>query len=406
MPRLLLVEQYFYPDGWGGAEIPRDIAVGLRQAGYAVDVLCSRDQYAPLPPGSESPDPRASGVRILRAPRIFPGPIHRLKLLRILWFCIYALPRLLVHRGVDLYVTQTNPLLIVPTVALAAALRRRPFMIIAQDLYPEALFAAGVASPDSFSAWLLGRLFSWAYRRASAVVALGSFMHRRIAAKGVSSARIHTISNWATGDLHAISTRDNPLRSEWGIGARFVVLYSGNLGVGHEFETLIRGVQQAVDAGADPILVIIGGGVRLPEVRAFCERLGIAGRVIFKGFVPAHMLPWTLGLADLAAVTLREGFEGVVVPSKLFGYMARAVPVLYVGPDSDAAEIVRDSLCGACCRPGDPQAVAAALLAAARDAGRLRQWGENGRSYYLRHLGRERGIVQYVALVRRTLEGG
>ena len=252
MAKLLLVEQYFYPDGWGGAEIPRDIATGLRKAGFDVDVLCSKDQYAPLAPDEMPEDPRSFGIRIFRVPRIFPGPIHRFKFLRIVWFCAYALPRLLFHRGVDLYVTQTNPLLIVPTVAIVSALRRKPFVIVAQDLYPEALFASGLAAPDSLPGRCLQRLFSWSYRRASAVVALGTFMRRRILEKGVSPHRVHTISNWATGDIRLVAACENPLRAEWGLGDRFVVLYSGNMGVGHEFETFLGGVQLAAKAGAIP----------------------------------------------------------------------------------------------------------------------------------------------------------
>jgi len=36
MPKLLLVEQYFFPKG-GGAEIPRILQLGLREAGFEVD---------------------------------------------------------------------------------------------------------------------------------------------------------------------------------------------------------------------------------------------------------------------------------------------------------------------------------------------------------------------------------
>lgn len=403
MPKLLLVEQYFYPDGWGGAEIPRDIAIGLRKAGFDVDVLCSKDQYAPLAPDEVPEDPRSFGIRIFRVPRIFPGPIHRFKFIRIVWFCAYALPRLLFHRGVDLYVTQTNPLLIVPTVAIVSALRHKPFVIVAQDLYPEALFASGLSAPDSLLGRCLHRLFSWSYRRASGVVALGTFMRRRILEKGVSPHRVHTISNWATGDIRLVNARENPLRAEWGLGDRFVVLYSGNMGVGHEFETFLGGVQRAAKTGANPVVVFIGGGVRLPEVRALVSRLGLSDRVIFRNFVPANVLPFSLGIADLAVVTLRAGFEGIVVPSKLLGYMARGIPVLYIGPDSDAAEIVREGGCGSCCNPGDSEAVADVLMRVSGDASRLRRWAESGRTFYARHLARELGISQYVELIRGTL---
>jgi len=404
MAKLLLVEQYFYPEGWGGAQIPRDIAIGLRKAGYEVDVLCSKDQYAPVI--DQAPlDPRSFGITIQRVPRALPGPVHRFKSIRILWFCCCAFPYLLLSRDVDLIITQTNPPLIVPAVALAAALRRKPFIVVAQDLYPEALFASGMGSPGSWFGRLLRGLFSWSYRRATCVVALGAFMRQRILDKGVTARRVHIISNWATGDIRLINARENPLRADWGLRDRFVVLYSGNLGVGHEFETFLLGAQQAVAAGANLALVFIGDGVRLPEVRSLVARLGLKDRVVFKDFVPADVLPFSLGVADLAIVTLRAGFEGIIVPSKLLGYMARGIPVLYVGPDSDIAEMIRSADCGECCLPGGELAVAEVLARAARDPALLERWGGNARDCYASQFARERGLERYVALARGALTG-
>jgi glycosyltransferase involved in cell wall biosynthesis len=228
-------------------------------------------------------------------------------------------------------------------------------------------------------------------------------MRRRILEKGVSPQRVHTIFNWATGDIRRISAGENPLRAQWGLRDRFVLLYSGNIGVSHEFETVLAGVQRAAAAGADPMVVFIGGGVRLPELRALVASLGLSDRVVFRSFVPADVLPLSLGVADLALVTLRAGFEGVVVPSKLLGYMARGIPVLYVGPDSDAAELVRESMAGACCAPGDSQAVAEVLLNAAREGAQLRRWGESGRTFYAQRLARALGVSRYVELVRCLL---
>jgi glycosyltransferase involved in cell wall biosynthesis len=319
------------------------------------------------------------------------------------WFCLYALPRLLLHRGVDLYVTQTNPLFIVPMVAIASALRRKPFVIIAQDLYPEALFASGLSGCDSLLGKALQRLFSWSYRRAARVVALGPFMQRRIVEKGVRAQRIRTISNWATGDIRPSATHGNPLRAEWGLDDRLVVLYSGNMGIGHEFETFLRGVQRAATAGTDLAVVFIGGGVRLPEVRALVSALNLTDRVIFRDFVPASVLPFSLGIADLAVVTLRSGFEGIIVPSKLLGYMARAIPVLYIGPDSDVAEMIREAACGACCLPGAEPAVADLLHRAANERALLRRWGENGRRRYAGNFAREPALRRYVDVVREAL---
>jgi putative colanic acid biosynthesis glycosyltransferase WcaI len=404
MTRMMLVEQYFYPDGWGGAEIPRDIAIAISQAGIDVEVLCGADQYAPMPPGAAAQDPRSYGVKVLRIPRIIPGPVRRFRMLRVLWFCLCAAPVLLFRRRIELIVTQTNPPLIVPTVAFVTALRRTPFVIIAQDVFPEALFASGAATPDTLVGRCLMRLFSWSYCRADYVVVLGSFMQRRIRAKGVSPDRIVTISNWATGEIRRQYGQDNPLRSKWGLQNRFVVLYSGNIGVGHEFETFLAGVKIAAATRAELTVVFIGGGSRLAEVQSLARTLGLDDRVIFQDFVPAEALPLSMGIADLALVTLRGGFEGVIVPSKLLGYMARGIPTLYVGPDSDVAEMIQRADCGACCGTGQSDRVAEALCGAMNFPDRLRCWSENGRAFYVQHLSRELAVRRYLDLTRDAIK--
>jgi colanic acid biosynthesis glycosyl transferase WcaI len=402
---IVLVEQYFYPDGWGGAEIPRDIAIALSRAGVRVDALCGTEQYAPLTGDSTPANPSEYGVGIVRVPRILPGAVRKLRALRIVWFCICATP-ILLFRRLGLIATQTNPPLIVPTVALVAALRRVPFIIIAQDVYPEVLFASGAAREESLVGRCLARLFSWAYRRADRVVVLGSVMQRRIQAKGVAADKIVTISNWATGELCRHAGADNPLRAQWSLQDRFVVLYSGNLGVGHEFDTFLQGVQLAVNRGVRLAVVFIGGGSRLAEVRTRTQGLGLTECITFRDHVPAEELPWTMGIADLALVTLRVGFEGLIVPSKVLGYMARGIATLYVGPDSDIAEMIGESQCGACCLPGTPAVVADVLARAAADAALLRRWGENGRAAYAARFTRELGVGRYVDLVGQLLAHG
>jgi len=401
--RIMLVEQYFCPEAWGGAEIPRDIAIALTQAGIGVEALCGTERYAPGSAVGKGSDAQASGVEILRIPRILPGPARRLKGLRIVWFCLAAMPVLLCRGSLALIATQTAPPLIVPTVAIVAALRRIPFVIIAQDIYPEVLFASGVMRARSFLGRSLSWLFAWAYRRAAQVVALGPFMEQRIRAKGVATQRIITISNWATGDLRRHQAADNPLRSRWSLEDRFVVLYSGNMGIGHEFETFLEGARLALGQGVHLAVLFVGGGSRLTELRLRCQTLGLSQCTSFHDYVPAEELPWIMGVADLALVTLRAGFEGLIVPSKLFGYMGRGVPTLYIGPDSDVARIIRESGCGACCDPGAPQAVARILWRAANEPGLLREWGDKGRACYETRFNRVLALQRYVGLVQGLL---
>jgi colanic acid biosynthesis glycosyl transferase WcaI len=401
--KLLFTEQFYYPEGWGGAQIPRDLTIHLARSGMIVEVICGADQYAEM--GDEVlEDPRAAGVRIRRTPRLFGGPIHRLKLLKQVVFYLACLPMLFLRRAPDLFVTQTNPPLIVPIVALAALLRRRPLVIIAQDIYPEVMFAHGMAKRTSLAGKVLERVFAWAYRRATRVVALGSVMEERLIAKGVAAQRIVVISNWATGVDAIRKGPDNPLVDAWGLRDRFVILYSGNIGIAHDVATPLLALSIALRTAPNACLVFIGGGSRLQEARDLAATLGIEHAVQFRSLVPAAEMPLSLGVADIALVTLRENFAGLVVPSKLLGYMARGIPTVYVGPPSDIEEMILAAEGGMAFRNEDAEELAESLLHVMRSPERLTAMGVSAANYYRDHLAQRLALRRYETLFASLLQ--
>ena len=401
-PRILFVEQFYYPDGWGGAELPLDLTIHMARAGYEVEVICGSDQYAPIE-GELPPDPSLQGIRIRRIPALVPGNVHRGKLLRQLWFYSALLPLLLLRRPADVFVTQTNPPAAVILVAAAARIWARPMVIIAMDIYPEILIAHGAMRSNSAMGATLARAFRWAYRSARRVVALGPVMSERLQIKGVHADRIVEIPNWATGKPGSISGTANRLRRDWQLEDKFVVLYSGNLGLAHEFDTLLRGVEQVHRALPSLRIVFIGRGNRLAEVRRRVRELGIEPIVRFSNLLPPERVPESIGMADVAVVTLRPAFEGLVVPSKLQGYMARGIPVLYIGPDSDVGRFIERSSGGISVPCGDVERVAATLAELAANHGRRAMLGRSGREYYEAEFAKVHGLAKYESTIRSVL---
>ena len=392
-------EQFFFPEGWGGAELPRDVTIHLAKAGFDVEVICGSDQYAPVE-GEPGPNPSLFGVSIRRVPRLLRGDIHRLKFIRQLWFYVLAFPYLLIRRCPTAFVTQTNPPLLVPAVALVALLRRSPFVIVAQDLYPEVMIAHGMLDPKAITGQILGRIFRWAYRRARCVVALGPTMRVRLLEKGVAPDRIAVISNWSTGDRSVVRGPENNLRKDWGLDGKFVVLYSGNIGIAHDIETPILAMKLALARAPDVRLVFVGKGSRLTEARNLAEAEGVLDQVLFKSLVPRELLPQSMGLADLALVTLGEGFAGLVVPSKLFGYMARGIPTAYVGPPGDIKHFIDASGGGECVRNGAVEVLSEMFVRLSSDAGALRAQGRAAEEYYRAYLDQSVALEHYLGLMR------
>ena len=403
MLRVVFIEQFYYPEGWGGAQLPRDLTSYLARHGFDVQVICGRDQYVSLDEDSVD-DPREAGVSIRRIPRIIGGKFQTMKFLRQLWFYIVALPLLIFRRSPDVFVTQTNPPLAVSLVALAAILHRRPFVIITQDLYPEVVFAHAMLRPGSLTGQTLSWLFRWAYSRARHVVSLGPTMSKRLIEKGVASERIVRISNWSTGSQAVIRGANNRLREKWGLQNNFVLLYSGNIGISHDVETPISAMREILLDTLNIKMVFIGKGSRLAEAEQLVRVAGIEHAVQFRPFVSSSLMPQSLGLANLALVTLREGFQGLVVPSKSLSYMARGIPMLYVGPASDVQQLIVAAGSGLCVENGDVHGLATALRRAIADREMLQQMGINGKRYYDEKLAQTIGLESYHSLLWSVTE--
>jgi glycosyltransferase involved in cell wall biosynthesis len=278
-------------------------------------------------------------------------------------------------RSGDTVVAKTDPPLISIVAWLAARLRRARLVNWLQDVFPEVATALGANPlPAPINALVL-RLRDAALRAASMNVVIGEGMRERLAARGVPQSKLLVIENWAIEVLEKpLATDESQLRRSLGPGVRFVVGYSGNFGRAHEFETLV-GAASLLTNREGLWFLFVGDGARLAELREGLRSRGVANAT-FLPQQPRERLADALAAADVHLVSLRPGLEGLIVPSKIYGIMAAARPILYVGDARGAtARWLRACDIGEAVDVGDAQALAARITAfmanpeAARRAG-------------------------------------
>src|SRR5678815_5420286 len=98
--------------------------------------------------------------------------------------------------------------------------------------------------------------------------------------------------------------------------------------------------------------LFVGDGPRRREVEAFARREGIRN-FAYRDYFPRDCLRYSLSIADVHLISLRPQFVGISVPSKLYGAMASARPILFVGPERcETADAIHDARCGVVVDPG------------------------------------------------------
>ena len=331
--RFLLLNQFYPPDpaptGWYLHGLARELV----RRGHWVKVLASRRSYD----GKDS-FPRKEvidGVIITRLSATGFGRSGFLgKMVDYGSFYGSLSTQLLLDRSnPDLILSLTTPPYISLLGKAAAAQRGCRHAHWIMDLYPDVMFAHRAELEDGFTSRLLRNLTRFQLQGAEAVISLGSKMAEKVSAytgKGAAELSVTGIPLWSDPELTPWPANEtNPLRGERGWGAgEVVLLYSGNMGVGHRFTEFMEAARQLGSHG--PRWVFSGGGKRRKEVETFAASHAEA-RIEFLGYVPQSQLRAHLCAADVHLASLDAEWQGLMVPSKIQASFAVGRPVLFVG---------------------------------------------------------------------------
>ena len=310
-------------------------------------------------------------------------------------FSILAVVRMMFAPRVETVVFLTNPPLFSLLGALMKRIRKERFVYILMDIYPDIAIHAGVLREGAAVTRFLRRVSRVALRGADRVVVLGDDMREVAIRAGAASEKVVVIRNWADHEkINPLPKESNRLRREWGLNGKFIVEYSGNMGISHFFDDILA-VAEELEEYDDIRFVFIGGGMQYREVKSYVASKKLTN-VIFTPYQEKSMLSLSLSAGDVHFVSLRPGFEGLVVPSKAYGVMAAGRPMIYQGDGKgEIAKMVRREEIGFVVGPGDRAGLRDAILALYKDKEMGTRMGEMSRRALEAKYSSSVGLAQY-----------
>ena len=326
--RILLIYHFFHPDTVVSARLFGELAEALTAAGHKVTVFtgnrCIRSSEK-LPPHE-----LWRGVEIVRFSRpnfSQGGNFRRLfnsGILQHKWLRAFRKRR----HDFDAVIVGTDPqfdYLMFPF--LRRMNRKMKIVHWAFDLFPDAIF---VGSP-----WWMRMLASvtkpfvpWAYSKVDVMVDIGGCMRERLLAYR-HRAECRTLTPWALAEPETLPGADPAIRKELFGDAKLGVLYSGTVGYAHDMAPLIALARECRRRGLDAAFCFAGYGNQFEEQCACVTPEDTNIRLA--EFASPEELEKRLAAADVHLISLRKGWEGVVVPSKFFGALAIGRPVIFSG---------------------------------------------------------------------------
>ncbi len=404
--KVLIINQCFYPDVAATAQHAWDLARSLRERGHQVTAVASRSPYGER--GSQfAASEIVDGITIERIGASRFGKAGLLgRAADFLMFQVLAAWRALLLPRQDVVVCLTTPPFVILVGIMLKALRGTRVVYWVMDVYPDIAISFGALRDGSAAASILHAVHRWALGRCDRIVVLGRCMRERIVAKGVDPAHLEVINTWA--DPNEVSHPEgapNEYRERWAPGEEVLLMYSGNFGLGHDFETLAAALSTL-----EPIpglrLALVGGGKCKNE---FIEMLRAGGACRFEEapHQPRQRLGALLCSADVHLVTLKAGFEGLMVPSKFYGAMSAGKPVIFIGPKgSEVALAIGESGGGIVVEPGDAAGLRDAIASVASRHEAREAMGSRARRAANDRWSAEIALRRWCDLIERTAAPG
>jgi glycosyltransferase involved in cell wall biosynthesis len=380
---VLHLSQYFPPEAGAVQVRAMTIAHSLARQGHRVTVLTELPNH---PSGIVQPGYRGKlwmrevrdGVDVIHLwVKTSPRKNFRTRMAFYLSYMLAAvIAGLLLPGRFDVVFANSPPLFVAAAGWIISALRRTPFVMEVQDLWPESAVVLGELRNPRFIRWA-----EWVeqrcYARASRIVAVTQGIHERLAARGVPESKLVVVPNGSNIEIFKPDSDGGArLRAQLGLDGKFVAIYGGIYGIAQDLETVLEAARLLADR-PDLALVLVGEGPQKERLAALKEEYGLTNVHMLPG-QPLESMPRYLSMADLALVPLRKVdlFLGAL-PTKMFDAWACQVPTV-IAVDGEARQVMEKAGAGVFVEPENPQALADALLCLQRAPDTRAQMGLAG----------------------------
>jgi glycosyltransferase involved in cell wall biosynthesis len=253
------------------------------------------------------------------------------------------------------------------------------FLMEVRDLWPQTLVDMGKLSEQNLLTKSLRFLERFLYLRAEEIIVLLPKAGEYIQDLGIDADKICWVPNGV--NLSRFSKE-----RQHGESDHFTVMYAGSHGRANGLRMVLDAAQVIQDQDhSDVRFVLVGDGPEKPRLRHYCNELELMN-VSFRAPVAKREVPSLLAQADTLVFPLKEidVFKYGISSNKLFDYLASRKPVLFAC--NAANNIVEEAKCGLAVSPGDPEALANAVIRLYHmSSGERREMGERGYSYVKRH---------------------
>jgi len=289
------------------------------------------------------------------------------------FFWIFFLKKL------DCVIAETDPPLLASIAYVYGRIRNCRFIYYSQDIWPQVGIVNRKMSNPMITKILKG-INKFLYGQSTRIIVPGRDMKKRLEQDNfIPSHKIEVVENWTDPEkIFPIEREENIFLKKHSLENKFVVMYSGNIGLSQDLENIIY-LADSLKEIHNILFVLIGEGAHKENLTHLAVSLGLEN-VMFLTYQDKNDLKFSLNAAHIHLIPLKKGMKGIIVPSKVYGIMAAGKPfIAAVDEDSEIDKVVKEFHCGIVVQPSNVQELNKAVLWAFNNKDKIEKMGEEGR---------------------------
>jgi len=363
--RILILSINYWPEETGIGAFTTYRAEHLASAGHDVTVCTTFPYYPEWKVSREyagrllSTEER-NGVRIVRSYAYVPNPVTSMKrVMHEASFIATSFARALGQTRPDVLFVVSPPLGLTLSAIVLSRMWRTPYVFEVEDLQPDAAADLGMLPPWALK--VMYKVESAAYRNAALVSTLTEGMRAKIISKGIAAEKVELFEPRADETLFEIAPEEGAkFRKRHGLGAKFIVTHSGNMGMKQGLEVILDAADRSHD-DESTIFLLVGDGAARNRIEARAREMQLEN-VRFMPVLDSMEYRGLLAASDVCLVTQLKTVSDIVFPSKTVSYLAAGCAVVgSVNAASEVARAIMESRAGLVVEPENAQNLSHAI---------------------------------------------
>lgn len=365
---LLIYAHYYIPDTASTGQILRELAEGMSDS-FNITIICVVPSYLGTIEDKYKTqkyyEEEINGVKVLRI-RVpeFSKTNKKSRIKNVVSYFMGAMGATFKVGKMDYVFSISQPPILGGLLGVWGKWVKHAKLIYnIQDFNPEQVLAVGYAKSRFITDFMMA-FDKFSCKRSDLVITVGrdlvETVEKRFEDKKVPKTVM--INNWIDENeiypLPENNERVLAFKKKYELDNKFVIMYSGNIGLYYDLENLIKvierfGTDTKTADGREVVFAFIGAGTVLDKLVSYVKEHNM-DNVKFIPYQDKADLIYSLNAGDVHWCVNAKGIKGVSCPSKYYGLAAAGKPVIGVlESGSEVRCLIQDTHGGLCCEPGE-----------------------------------------------------